>query len=110
MKPIVLWPNARAHVKAPPSSGKFTPSCAALIPVASATLPPMTIAMRIPVPAAAVAAPKAAKIPVPTIIAAVKSVVVTVPSSRRRPLPPRSELIPTSFLPDTDGGQTTRRA
>ena len=52
------------------------------MPVASATVPPMTIARRIPVPAAFVAAPNAAKIPVPTIIPAVKSVAPTGASSR----------------------------
>src|SRR5437588_701439 len=93
MKPIVSWSHGRAQVKAPPSSGKLTPSWAALMPVASATLPPSSIATRIPLPATWVAAPNAAKMPVPTIIAAVKSVVVSIPSSRLRPLRSRSRLI-----------------
>src|SRR5882724_10815213 len=78
-------------MKAPPSVGLFTPSCAALIPVARATLPPSRIATRMPLPAASVAAPKVAKMPMPTIIPAVKSVAVNGPSSRLRP-PPRALL------------------
>src|SRR5207247_4245056 len=57
------------------------------MPVASATLPPSDIATRIPVPAASIAAPRAAKIPVPTIIAAVNNVAVGASSSRLRLLP-----------------------
>ncbi len=57
-------------------------SCAALMPVASATRPPSVIATRIPLPAFAVADPIAPKIPVPMIIAAVISVDVLRPSVR----------------------------
>src|SRR6266446_2346057 len=78
-------------MKAPPSVGLFTPNCAALIPVARATLPPSRIATRMPLPATSVAAPKVAKMPMPTIIPAVKSVAVNGPSSRLRP-PPRALL------------------
>src|SRR5205807_6861723 len=82
MNPIVLWLNSRAQVKAPPSFGKFTPSCAALIPVASAMRPPTVIAMSIPLPAFAVADPIAPKMPVPIIIASVIRVAVLRPSVR----------------------------
>src|SRR5438552_3892213 len=87
MKASVGRSTSRAQVNAPPSVGWFTPSCAALIPVARATLPPSRIAAKMPLPAASVAAPTVAKMPMPTIIPAVKSVAVNGPSSRlRRPL------------------------
>src|SRR6266511_3844007 len=82
MNPTVLWLNSRDQVKAPPSLGWFTPSCAALIPVAKAMRPPRTIATRIPLPAFAVADPTAPKMPVPIIIAAVIRVAVLRPSVR----------------------------
>src|SRR3989441_4010315 len=102
MKPSVGRSTSRAQVKAPPSVGLFTPSCAALIPVARATLPPSRIATRMPLPATSVAAPKVAKMPIPTIIPAVKSVAVNGPSSRLRP-PPRA-LLTTGSPGDAEGG------
>src|SRR5205809_7692479 len=98
MNPRVLWFNSRAQVKAPPSFGYFTPSCAALIPVASAMIPPRTIPMRIPLPALDVADPTATKMPVPMIIAAVIRVAVLRPSVRA------SEVLDSAFpdcWPDT---------
>src|SRR5438270_7462636 len=81
--PSVGYPNFRDHVNPPPSSGKLTPTDAALNPVASATRPLRPMASRSPVPAFSVVAPNAAKRPVPMIIAAVRNVAVVRPSDRR---------------------------
>src|SRR6266513_6416904 len=83
MNPSVGYPNFRDQVNPPPSSGKLTPTDAALNPVASATRPLMLMASRSPVPAFSVVGPGAAKRPVPMIIAAVRRVAVVRPSDRR---------------------------
>src|SRR5204863_2977622 len=83
MNPKVWYPNFRDHVNPPPSSGKLTPTDAALNPVASATRPLRLMANRSPVPAFSVVGPRAAKRPVPMIIAAVRRVAVVRPSDRR---------------------------
>src|SRR5436190_15082511 len=52
------------------------------MPVNNAIRPPRSIATKMPLPASAVAAPKDAKSPVPTIIAAVSSTAVIFPRLR----------------------------
>src|SRR6266513_1174068 len=83
MNPSVGYPNFRDQVNPPPSSGKLTPTDAALNPVASATRPLMLMASRSPVPAFSAVAPNAAKRPVPMIMAAVSKVAVVRPNDRR---------------------------
>src|SRR5438270_7627805 len=80
--PSVGYPNFRDQVNPPPSSGKLTPTDAALNPVASATRPLTPMASSKPVPAFSVVGPSAAKRPVPMIIAAVSQVAVPRPSDR----------------------------
>ncbi len=58
------------------------PSCAALMPVNNVISPLMAMASRMPLPATAVAEPRAAKMPVPMIMAAVTSVAAAKPSVR----------------------------
>src|SRR5438309_1444819 len=58
------------------------PTCAALMPVDSAISPPIIMAIRMPLPASAVAAPRDVNSPVPTIIAAVNNVAVIFPRAR----------------------------
>src|SRR5205809_4066750 len=82
MNPKVWYPNFRDHVNPPPSSGKLTPTDAALNPVASATRPLIQMATRSPVPAFSIVGPSAAKRPVPMIIAAVRNVAVVRPNDR----------------------------
>src|SRR5258706_377879 len=59
------------------------------MPVSNAITPPMSIAIRMPLPAFAVAAPRDVNSPVPTIIAAVSSSAVTFP---RLLVPERGDL------------------
>src|SRR5947207_15519757 len=54
------------------------------MPVNNAMRPPRSIATRMPLPASAVAAPRDANSPVPTIIAAVSSMAVIFPRLRLR--------------------------
>ena len=83
-KVVKVWyPNFRDHVNPPPSSGKLTPTDAALNPVVSATRPLILMANRSPVPAFSAVAPNAAKRPVPMIMAAVSKVAVVRPNDRR---------------------------
>src|SRR6266536_5079614 len=58
------------------------PTCAALMPVARQIIPPMIMAIKIPLPASAAVAPNDTNRPVPKIIAAVRSVAVAFPRLR----------------------------
>src|SRR5438270_13478195 len=81
--PSVGYPNFRDQVNPPPSSGKLTPTDAALNPVASATRPLMVMASRSRVPAFSAVGRNAAKRPVQMIMAAESKVAVVRPNDRR---------------------------
>src|SRR5262245_17012153 len=116
---MVLSPNARAQVHAPPPFSKVTPSEAALRPVARTTKSPSVMASSIPLPAWLMAEPSAAQIPVLLMSDAVTSVIAVRPSDRDsdgcRPgcsglavRPPMAGLHP-AWLAPVDHGARPRR-